>query len=465
MTTFFRILVFTCLPFRINSYLFAGIDLGTSGCRITVIDESKRQVHESSVSWGDTQSPDEWMNAITNLLKEGPKNIDGICVSGTSATCLLVDEKRGRPTTQPLMYNYNVVTQDSDSDCGVRAMEHLKRTPSDNPAFSPTSSWAKVLYWHYQGKLKGRRICHQADYCSLLLRKHSPACGRTETLDIVSDWHNCLKLGYDVRNLEFPGWIVDDTDIAESILPNKVVSPGTVVGDLDKYFTKEWGWTNTPKIMAGTTDANAAFLATDSNTIGTAVTSLGSTLALKQLSSKFVQDASRGVYSHRFPSVLSGDTEAWLAGGASNVGCAILRQENFEKEELVSLSKQIDPVIDSGLEYYPLCRAGERFPVSDGNKQPQLKPEPPSRARYLHGILEGIGRVEVAGYEALVDLGSPPPLQVYTAGGGSVNPTWTKLRQRLLSRVFPHVTVERAPQTEASYGAALLCRAGFLSNE
>jgi hypothetical protein len=45
---------------------------------------------------------------------------------------------------------------------------------------------------------------------------------------------------------------------------------------------------------------------------GDAVTSLGSTLAIKMLSAVPVDDSSRGVYSHRL-----GDL--WLAGGASNV--------------------------------------------------------------------------------------------------------------------------------------------------
>ena len=74
------------------------------------------------------------------------------------------------------------------------------------------------------------------------------------------------------------------------------------------------------------------------------------------LTKNFVEDASRGVYSHRLPrfgdSGGGGEEEdAWLIGGASNVGCAVLRQEGFNDEELIALSKEIDPDIDSPLSY------------------------------------------------------------------------------------------------------------------
>lgn len=48
----------------------------------------------------------------------------------------------------------------------------------------------------------------------------------------------------------------------------------------------------------GTTDSIAAFLAAGVSTPGKAVTSLGSTLALKLLSTTRVDDASSGIYRY-----------------------------------------------------------------------------------------------------------------------------------------------------------------------
>lgn len=150
-----------------------------------------------------------------------------------------------------------------------------------------------------------------------------------------------------------------------------------------------------------------------------------------------MEDSSRGIYSHRLSapsSPSSSSSSLWLVGGASNVGCAVLRQQGFSEEELVECSKRIDPATDSGLQYYPLTRPGERFPESDSEKQPVLDPRPTDRAVFLHGILEAIARVEARGYAALEELGASPITEVFTAGGGAKNDMWTAMRARILRK-------------------------------
>lgn len=90
---------------------------------------------------------------------------------------------------------------------------------------------------------------------------------------------------------------------------------------------------------------------------------MGSTLAIKLLSTNRIEDARFGVYSHRLD-------DKWLVGGASNTGGAVLRQM-FTDEQLEKLSGHIDPMETSRLDYYPLQAVGERFPVADPNLQPR----------------------------------------------------------------------------------------------
>lgn len=52
-------------------------------------------------------------------------------------------------------------------------------------------------------------------------------------------------------------------------------------------------------VCGGTTDSIAAFVAAGVSQVGEAVTSLGSTMAVKLLSEERVDDAAYGVYSHR----------------------------------------------------------------------------------------------------------------------------------------------------------------------
>jgi len=160
-----------------------------------------------------------------------------------------------------------------------------------------------------------------------------------------------------------------------------------------------------------------------------------------------VDSTEHGVYRH----VVG---ERLLAGGASNSGGAVLRQF-FGDRTLAALSEKIDPLIASPLDYVPLPKAGERFPVNDPQLSPRLKPRPADDAEFLHGLLESLARIEARGYGLLAELGASPLRRVETAGGGANNPTWTRIRERLLG-----VPVTRAAHTEAAYGAALLARDG-----
>ena len=356
-----------------------------------------------------------------------------------------------------------------------------KHAPKNHATRAATSALSKLLHYHACHPIKANEVlAHQSEYVAATMFMSNPKKGRAETAGnttfYTSDWHNALKLGYDVKKLRYPEWLLillEEIGIDANVLP-KVVEPGKVIGQLSSPIIEEYGFSKDAVfLVGGTTDSNAAFLAAAAAggslpKYGVAVTSLGSTLAMKMLSRTFVEDSKRGVYSHRFP-VLGGrgsnGEEAWLVGGASNVGCAILRHEKFSNEELVKLSKDMDVSTISPLEYYPLTKIGERFPYTDGTKEPVLTPKPESRAEYLKGILYGISNVERLGFETLGELGANPsfPEKIWTAGGGARNDSWLKMREILLRQSFSNdkLEVRRAENAEASFGAAVLAASSF----
>jgi len=173
------------------------------------------------------------------------------------------------------------------------------------------------------------------------------------------------------------------------------------------------------------------------------VTSLGSTLTLKLLSDKPVFHSTFGIYSHRI-----GDR--WLAGGASNTGGAVL-SHFFTSNEIASLCKDINPGVSTNLNYYPLLKPGERFPVNDPQLAPRLQPRPKKDHEFLQGILEGIASVEQLGYQQLVTVGGPKVQTIRSVGGGASNTVFTTIREKLINAEFKQTTSE-----EAAYGVALL---------
>jgi sugar (pentulose or hexulose) kinase len=418
--------------------LYLGIDFGTTGARSTIID-SQGTIHcETEHTFARAQQPElpsVWQNALWDTIEQIPPTIRNqvraIALDGTSSTVMLCNTD-GIPVCEPILYN---------DARGAAVTERLRAIAPDNhTVLSATSSLAKLLWLQdFREETAPTVFLHQADWLAFLLH------GKLG----ISDYHNALKLGFDVDTLCYPNWLIEG--IAGAATPElpQVVAPGTPVGEVRVQVGDRFGFPRDCTVCAGTTDSIAAFLASGVNLPGEAVTSLGSTLAVKLLSHTRVDDSRYGIYSHKL-----GDL--WLVGGASNTGGAVLRHF-FTDVELHNYSTQIDPAQESLLDYYPLLKKGDRFPINDPNLPPRLEPRPTDSVEFLHGLLESIARIEARGYQLLQELGATPLTKVYTAGGGAKNSVWSAIRKRYLK-----VPVETPIHTAAAYGVALLAMRGAM---
>lgn len=432
-----------------------GLDFGTSGARACVIDNAKAIIWKHHITYpdpdalrlssGQAQAPSDWRAALHALLGALPKDIaarlQGIAIDGTSGTVLLCDEAL-EPCSPALLYHDNRAQPQAEQ------LKHI--APDGQTACTATSGLAKFLWLTAPRPSAGRvsggvpftgaqqnntdhaaYFLHQADWLTALLS------GKPGS----SDYHNALKTGYDVEHLCWPDWVMA---LPHSHLLPRVVVPGEVIGQIQPDIAAHFGIHPQCVIHAGTTDSTAAFIAAGVDETGVGVTSLGTTLVLKQLSAHRIEAPEYGVYSHRY-----GDL--WLVGGASNAGAGVLRRY-FDDAQLAALSMRIDPLKHSPLDYYPLTGIGERFPVNDAQLPPRLEPRPDSDVEFLHGLLQGLAHIEMDGYARLAELGAPTLKRVVTNGGGAQNPAWKIMRERLLG-----VPVSTAAHCEAAYGSALLC--------
>lgn len=423
-----------------NPELYIGIDLGTSGCRAIAIDGGGKVHGRSTVALpaplqsGNTveQNPQPWWQAVQQTLRDllasvPARQVRALAVDGTSATLLFTDAE-GIPLAPALMYD--------DARAGGEAARIAVVAPSDSGAHGATSALAKLLWLQRQpGMARAAHALHQADWIAARLS------GRLG----VSDENNCLKLGYDVVRRNWPDWL-DALGVRRELLP-QAVPPGTTFGTVTDEISRKFGLPPDTRVVAGTTDSIAAFLATGAQQPGEAVTALGSTLVLKIVSPRPLFAPAWGVYSHRL-------SELWLAGGASNSGGTVLRRY-FDQARLTVMTPLLQPDRPTDLDYYPLPAPGERFPLCDPTLPPRLTPRPADDVLFFQGMLEGIARIEKQGYQRLAELGAPYPISVRTTGGGAVNSAWTKIRARLLG-----VSMIETTQQDAAYGAALLALRG-----
>ncbi len=404
--------------------LSLGIDIGTTGVRTATIDSSEQVFSISKIKhipqnsnkinpsiWWDTVKQAIRLN-LHDLNNKGISSfeINKLAVDGTSGTVLLTNE-RLQPVTRAMMYNSTGFKKEA------KIIE--KFSPKTHIAKGQNSTLARALKLIEEDKNSNAKyLMHQADFIVANLLKKGG----------FSDQNNTLKLGYDIKNNSWPEWILK-TGVKKYLLP-KVCPVGKKLGKLNKTIANELGLDRNVNIYAGTTDSNAGFLACSNFEESSAVTSLGSTLAVKVLSENQIEDPNIGIYSHKLGNY-------WLVGGASNTGGNVL-EKYFTKKQIIKLSKDINPDKSSGLEYYPLKKMGERFPINDPKLMPCLIPRPKNDTLFLHGLLEGMAKIEKKSYEAISKLGGSFPNQIYTVGGGSKNLVWEKIRLNIIKTKISH---------------------------
>lgn len=376
---------------------------------------------------------------VSAIAPEIRQKITRIAVNGTSSTMLLSSRSLSA-VSNVLMY---------DDARGRAALDEVSAmAPPNSPTISATSTLTKAIWLYRERLYREGKAAIELGRCDIFIDHQADWLSRFFHYQLgITDYHNALKLGYDVKTLSYPQWLLN-SPIA-SWLPD-VVAPGEVIGRIHPTVARIASFPRDCMVCAGTTDSIAAFLASGAKQTGEAVTSLGSTLVLKLLSSAPIENQTFGIYSHRLGNL-------WLTGGASNTGGAVLKQF-FSSEQLADLSSQIDISKPCGLDYYPLNDLGERFPVNDPDYPPRLTPRPDHDRDFLYGLLDGVARIEADGYQKLKALGAPALQKVYTAGGGAQNEAWQAIRQQKLG-----VEVVAAERTEAAYGTALLAMHG-LSN-
>ncbi|RMH48908.1 MAG: carbohydrate kinase [Alphaproteobacteria bacterium] len=412
-----------------------GIDVGTGGVRAVAVDASGRIVGQAAAAMAefgaDRRDPALWAAALEAALERLSAQcrlgaVEAVAVDGTSGTVLGLD-RAGDPVGGALMYD------DAVADAGIVAAIEAA-APRRTAARGASSGLARAIV--LQDRPGVRAIRHQADWIAGLLAEAPPP----------SDESNALKTGYDPMARRWPDWL-RRTPLRPGLLP-PVVASGSPSGRLSGRFGLPAGGL----LVAGLTDGCASFLATGAARPGDCVTALGTTLTVKLLSDRPVFAPEHGIYSHRIG-------EMWLAGGASNSGGGALAA-HFTPARIAALSRRIDPDRPSGLDYYPLPRPGERFPLADPALQPRIAPRPDDDALFLQGLFEGIARIEALGYRRLAELGATAPRRLFSVGGGAANPVWTRIRARIVGLPMAEALSDAAAAGAARLALGCLGRAG-----
>src|SRR5689334_21382815 len=200
---------------------FIGIDIGTQGARVVLLDEvgqqlaAKEEVFPLSDSSREEQSPDLWWDCccrlVPALIKEVKQQIQvdkikAVAVTSTSGTIIPLD-RNFNPLHAAIMY--------SDPRSGKEAAFckeiALKEVKEGYTAFNASSGLPKMRWFLGQYPDRASKLykfIHAADFIAGRL------CGEYG----VTDYTNAMKSGYDIHQYKWPEYIVEQIGIRKEWL-------------------------------------------------------------------------------------------------------------------------------------------------------------------------------------------------------------------------------------------------------
>ena len=325
---------------------YGGLDFGTSGARISIINFHEKLVYSNSVPYlCSFKNPNSWINACEKLLGclpiEVKSNLQKLAISGTSGT-LTASNLRGEPIGEAISY---------DQACNEHKILLESLTSGEDHLRTPYSSLAKALKLidKYGTNILLR---HQSDWI---------------TGWFLKDWTygeegNNLKLGWDLKKESWPKSYLNTS--WGKCLP-QIIKSGKIIGQVNFDLAERFNLNKKLILISGTTDSNASVIAAGLGKED-GLTVLGTTIVVKKIIDNPIKK--QGITNHR----VNGD---WICGGASNAGCGILSQF-FSDLEIKELSRQINPSKNTSLNLLPLNSKGERFPVNNSNCLLYTSPSP-----------------------------------------------------------------------------------------
>ena len=432
--------------------LVVGVDVGTQGARALAVGpdggvaaQARRAFARADdpalpAGWCE-QSPEEWWRVVVLCLAQlatdlgsRTREIRALAVAVTSGTICILDGA-GRPLLPAIMYS------DMRAGAEVAAVNEFgaELTGSLGYRFNTSFGLPKLLWLARRRPAafaSARYLAHAGDFLM----------GRLTGEYGITDETQALKTGYDLLHERWPAFIERNLGIPFAKLP-RVVRAGTVAGSITPSAAAQTGLPRDILVTVGATDGVAGQIAAGAVQPGEWVSSLGTTLILKGVSTERVLDPAGRVYCHRHPDGF------WLPGAASNVGGGALN-DRFPGADLSALDQDAATLAPSGLLIYPLLGQGERFPFVHQKAGGFLIGDASSEACLYTGYLEGVAYTERLGYEALAALGAPCGDAIYACGGAVRSDVWLQIRADVLGR---EMLVTEHP--EAAYGAAIIAAA------
>lgn len=243
------------------------INLSLSSVKVLIFDDRGRKVHENWLpvrtyinGASVEQDPNEWWQSLLELLrkifsiKDFSSYIQFMTVT-SSSSCLVMLDKNGNVLEKSFMVSDKRAL--SESKFLESAYGHLFHKTTLHP--EPSLMIPKVLWLKRNKKAVFSKVAKFMSANDFIIYKL--------TGEFLTDELNAEKFFYDIKNNSYPNEILRYLDLSPKHFP-KVVSPGTIGGEVIEKLKKELNISHRINVAISTYDALCALVGGSSFTEG-----------------------------------------------------------------------------------------------------------------------------------------------------------------------------------------------------
>lgn len=438
--------------------MYLGIDLGTSGVKIIILDDNDILVAQASsplvVSrpaplWSE-QNPSDWWQAtnaaMTELLQNNAASVKKVKAIGLSgqmhgATLLDNENKIIRPA---ILWNDGR----SEAQCKeIELREPNSRSITGNiamPGFTaPKLVWLKKYEPDNFSKIA--KVLLPKDYLRFLM-----------TSDFASDMSDSAgTLWLDVEKRQWSEKMLTATDLTTDQMPT-LFEGSDITGHLNAEIAAQWGMNEVP-VIAGGGDNAAGAAGIGVINPNEAFLSLGTSGVYFVANETYNPNPDSAVHTfcHCIP-----NTWHQMSVILSAASCLswVTKLTNFSDEKsLLDEIAKLDFSIPSSVLFLPYL-SGERTPHNNPNAQGVFfgLDHNTDAAVLGRAVLEGVAFAFADGQAALIAAGTKID-QVSVIGGGARSALWGKILASVLNRPL---TYRKGAEVGPAFGAARLAKIG-----
>ncbi|XPF94440.1 xylulokinase [Colwellia sp. RE-S-Sl-9] len=438
--------------------MYLGIDLGTSGVKVILLDDNDKIIEQASASltvsrpaplWSE-QDPSDWWQATNDAIatlkaknSEALSSVVAVGLSGQMHGATLLDNNNNiiRPA---MLWNDGRCEQQCKT---IEAREPNTRAITGNiamPGFTaPKLVWLKENEPENFNKVA--KVLLPKDYLRFLM-----------TGDYASDMSDSAgTLWLDVEKRQWSEKMLTATDLTIEQMP--ALFEGTeITGYLTKDIAEQWGMNQVP-VIAGGGDNAAGAAGIGVINPNEAFLSLGTSGVYFVANETYNPNPDSAVHTfcHCIP-----NTWHQMSVILSAASCLtwVTQLTGFKDEKsLLDEVEKLDFSVPSSVIFLPYL-SGERTPHNNPNAQGVFfgLGHNTNAAELGRAVLEGIAYAFNDGQEALMAAGTQIDT-VSVIGGGSRSKLWGKILASVLNKPL---TYRNGGEVGPAHGAARLAKVG-----